>query len=68
METSFVQLVLGILRCKDTSSWRMLQHHEYIKKNKGCGKSIIATARKMAEIVLTRLSDKQDFDSSMKME
>ena len=46
METSFVQLVLGILRCKDTSSWRMLQHHEYIKKNKGCGKSIIATARK----------------------
>ena len=35
-----------------------------MKKNKGSGKSIIATARKMAEIVWAMLSDKQDFDSS----
>ena len=57
LRTSFVQLVLGIRRCKDTSSWRMMQRYEYMKKNKGSGKSIIATARKMAEIVWAMLSD-----------
>lgn len=67
LRTSFVQLVLGIRRCKDTSSWRIMQRYEYMKKNKGSGKSIIATARKMAEIVWAMLSDKQDFDSSKMM-
>ena len=67
LRTSFVQLVLGIRRCKDTSTWRMMQRYEYMKKNKGSGKSIIATARKMAEIVWAMLSDKQDFDSSKMM-
>ena len=62
MRTSFVQLVLGIRRCKDTSEWRMMQRYEYMKKNKGSGKSIVATARKMAEIVWTMLSEKKDFD------
>ena len=33
-----------------------------MKSNKGSGKSIIATARKMAEIVWAMLSDKKDFD------
>ena len=63
LRTSFVQLVLGIRRCRDTLSWRMMQRYEYMKKNKGSGKSIIATARKMAEIVWTMLSEKKDFDS-----
>lgn len=62
LRTSFVQLVLGIRRCKDTSTWRMMQRYEYMKKNKGSGKSIVATARKMAEIVWALLSTKQDFD------
>ena len=62
LRTSFVQLVLGIRRCKDTSEWRMMQRYEYMKKNKGSGKSIVATARKMAEIVWTMLSEKKDFD------
>lgn len=63
LRTSFVQLVLGIRRCKDTSEWRLMQRYEYMKKNKGSGKSIIATARKMAEIVWAMLSDKQDFNA-----
>lgn len=42
--------------------------YEIIKqKNKGSGKSVIATAKKMAEIVWAMLSDKQDFDSSKMM-
>ena len=42
----------------------MMQRYEYMKKNKGSGKSIVAAARKMAEIVWAMLSDKQDFDSA----
>lgn len=64
LRTAFVQLVMGIRRCKDTSEWRMMQRYEYMKKNKGSGKSIVAAARKMAEIVWAMLSDKHDFDSA----
>ena len=62
LRTAFVQLVMGIRRCKDTTSWRMMQRYEYMKKTKGSGKSIVAAARKMAEIVWAMLSDGQDFD------
>ena len=34
-----------------------------MKKNKGSGKSIVAAARKLAEIVWAMLSDKKDFDT-----
>ena len=34
-----------------------------MKTNKGSGKSIVAAARKMAEIVWAMLSDKKDFDA-----
>ncbi len=61
LRTCFVQLVLGIRRCKDTSDWRMMQRYEYMKTNKGSGKSIVAAARKMAEIVWAMLSDKKRF-------
>lgn len=64
LRTCFVQLVMGIRRCKDTSEWRMMRRYEYMKKNKGSGKSIVAAARKMAEIVWAMLNDKQDFDSA----
>ena len=63
LRTAFVQLVMGIRRCKDTASWWMMQSYEYMKKTKGSGKSIVAAARKMAEIVWTMLSDGQDFDA-----
>ena len=63
LRTAFVQLVLGIRRCKDTSDWRLMQRYSYMKKNKGSGKSIVAAARKMAEIVWALLTERQDFDS-----
>ena len=36
---------------------------QLMKTNKGSGKSIVAAARKMAEIVWAMLSDKKDFDA-----
>ena len=63
LRTAFVQLVLGIRRCGDTGTWRLMQRYEYMKKTKGSGKSIVAAARKIAEIVWFILTDKVDFDS-----
>lgn len=37
------------------------------KKNKGSGKSIVATARKLAEIVWAMLNDKKDFNAEKMM-
>ena len=59
-----MQLFMGMRRCKDTKSWRMMQRYEYMKKNKGSGKSIISGARKTAEIVWALLTAKTEFDSS----
>lgn len=64
LRTAFVQLVLGIRRCKDTSNWRLMQRYVYMKKNKGSGKSIVAAARKMSEIVWTMLVEHKDFDTT----
>ena len=44
-----------------------MQRMDYMKKNKGSGKSIVAAARKMAEIVWALLTGKQDFDSTRMM-
>ena len=59
-----MQLFMGMRRCKDTKSWRMMQRYEYMKKNKGSGKSIISGARKTAEIVWVLLTAKTEFDSA----
>lgn len=67
LRTAFVQLVLGIRRCSDTSEWRIMQRLDYMKKNKGSGKSIVAAARKMAEITWALLTEKQDFDAKKMM-
>ena len=67
LRTAYVQLVLGSRRCKDTSEWRITQRLNYMKKNKGSGKSIVVAARRMAEIVWVLLTEKQNFDSGKMM-
>ena len=62
LRVSFVQMVMGIRRCKDTANWRIMQRYDYMKTHKGSGKSIIAAARKLAEIVWAMLSNNNDFD------
>ncbi len=68
LRTAFVQFVMGINRCKDTANWRLMERYRYIKTKRGSGKSIIATARKLAEIVWTMLTREEDFDSSKMLE
>jgi transposase len=66
LRTALVQIVLGMRRLKKTTlKWRLMMRYEYMKKNKGSGKSIIATARKVAEIVWNMLTKDQEFDCAL---
>jgi transposase len=62
LRTALVQLVLGMYRSRVTAEFRIMKSYRYMKSNKGSGKSIIATARKLAVIIWQMLSEKKDFD------
>lgn len=63
LRTAYVQCVLGMVRnSKITSSYRIMTQYRSMKKNKGSGNSIIATARKLSTIVYRMLTDREPFD------
>jgi transposase len=64
LRTAIVQVVLGMRRCKKTTAaWRLMARYEFLKKNKGSGKAIIATARKVAVIIWKMLTENVAFNS-----
>jgi transposase len=63
LRTALVQVVMGLRRMKKkTASWRLMQRYEAMKKNKGSGRTIIATARKIATIIWNMLTKDVEFD------
>jgi transposase len=63
LRTAIVQVVMGLRRMKEkTSSWRFMQRYEALKKGKGSGKAIIATARKIAVVIWTMLTGDKEFN------
>jgi len=65
LRTAFVQMVMGMLRLQNkTDGYRLMYRYRTMKKSKGTGRSIIATARKMSAIVYAVLKTKQPFDPS----
>jgi hypothetical protein len=63
LRTAVVQVVMGLRRMKEkTFSWRHMRRYEAMKKGKGSGKAIIATARKIAVIIWHMLSGDAEFD------
>jgi len=57
---------MGLRRMKEkTLTWRLMQRYEAMKKSKGSGKSIIATARKMATIIWNMLTEDIEFDTRL---
>jgi transposase len=66
LRTALVQVVMGIRRSKKkTMGWRLMERYEAMKKSKGSGKSITATARKVAVIIWHMLSEDREFDASL---
>ena len=57
-----MQLVVGIRRSRQSTSWRLMERYEAMKSVKGSGKSIIATARKMSKIVWFMLTREEEFN------
>lgn len=63
LRTAFVQLVLGMVRPKQkTRRYRLMQRYQMLKADKGSGKAIIATARKLSKVVWFMLRTGSAFD------
>jgi transposase len=63
LRTALVQVVMGFRRMKEkTLTWRLMHCYESMKSRKGSGKSIIATARKLAVIIWRMLTMDEAFE------
>ena len=63
LRTALVQVVLGMVRVKKrTGSYRIMTRYTRLKKEKGSGRSIIATARLLSEIIWHMLTNNESFD------
>ena len=65
LRTALVQVVLGLVRLKRrTGTYRIMERYDRLKRAKGSGRSIIATARVLSEIVWHMLSKGEPFDEA----
>ena len=62
LRTAIVQLVLGMIRSRQTSNYRIKLRYTAMKQLKGAGKSIIATARKLSKVIWYILKNDTPFD------
>ena len=63
LRTALVQVVMGLRRMKaKTFTWHMIQRYDILKRSKGSGKAIIATARKIAVIIWHMLTREETFN------
>jgi transposase len=66
LRTALVQVVMGMRRLKvDTQDWRLMRQYEALKRRRGSGKTIIATARKLAIIIWHMLSKDEEFSLAL---
>jgi transposase len=65
LRTALVQVVLGLVRNKRrTGAYRIMERYDRLKRAKGSGRSIIATARVLSEIIWHMPSRGEPFDES----
>lgn len=65
LRTALVQVVLGLVRLKRrTGRYRIMERYDRLKRVKGSGRSIIATARLLSEIIWHMLTTDESFDES----
>ena len=63
LRTVMVQMVLGMIRCKEEKNNRLMVMYRNLKKTKGSGKALIATARKLTKIIWTMLTYDEEYKS-----
>jgi transposase len=65
LRTALVQVVLGMVRNKRrTGAYRIMERYSRMTSHKGSGRTIVATARKLSEIIWHVLSENQPFDET----
>lgn len=64
LRTALIQMVLGLIRSKKEYNSRLMVSYRNIKKYKGSGKALVATARKLTKVIWTLLSKDEEYDSS----
>lgn len=65
LRTALVQVVLGMVRMKrKTGTYRLMARYARMKQAKGSGRSIIATARLLSEIIWHMLKKNEPFDEA----
>jgi hypothetical protein len=62
LRTALVQVVMGLCRMTKTCAWRLMERYGAMKLSKGSGKTITATAGKMAVIIRDMLTGDAAFD------
>ncbi len=65
LRTALVQMALGMIKVRAESNNRLMVRYRQIKQRKGSGKAIIATARKLATIVWTLLTENKEYDAAV---
>ena len=66
LRTAFVQVTMGIIRQPEkTSNWSLVADYHRMKREKGSGRAIIATTRKVARIVFAMLNKQEEFDPAL---
>lgn len=65
LRTALVQVVIGMVRVKRrTGTYRIMERYRRMKSMKGSGRSIIATARGLSEIIWHMLTKDEPFDEA----
>jgi transposase len=66
LRTALVQVTMGIIRQPEkTSDWKLVVDYHHMKKEKGSGRAIIATTRKVARIVFAMLNNQEEFNPAL---
>ena len=66
LRTAFVEVTMAILRQPNkTSDWKLVMDYHRMKREKGSGRAIIATTRKVARIVFAMLNNQEEFDPAL---
>lgn len=61
LRTVIVQMVIGMIRCKEEKDNRLMTSYRNMKKIKGSGKALVATARKLTKIIWTMITNDEDY-------
>jgi len=67
LRTALVQLVMGMRRMKQVQEYRLMKRYVALQGQKGSGKAIIATARKLAHIIWHMLTYNEPFNPTFQL-